>query len=269
MQNRSRNDGRLKRRGRARIARHVCTWVSLTSLMGCAVREVDLNGRECPCISGWVCVEQTQLCVLATQVGTGSQDDGPLDSEPRDTGRANPPVSPERVDAATTIADAATAVADAATAVADAEITNGTPSDAGRGDDPEDGGFVDADTPDAAHDDAGQEAGVVIPPNPDAGSEPCEPSSALLSGESKGVGEYLCSSNGQNRFGLSPDGVLQLRTSAGVIWSAGTCCGIRLAMQRDGNLVAYDLGDKPTFATNTRGNDGAFLRVEDDARAVR
>jgi hypothetical protein len=91
----------------------------------------------------------------------------------------------------------------------------------------------------------------------------------MLPGERRAAGDYLCSPNGRVRFGLSLTGDLELRASDGTTWSAGTCCGDhRLAMQRDGNLVVYDESTQPLFATNTRGNDGAFLAVEDAGRAV-
>jgi hypothetical protein len=38
----------------------------------------------------------------------------------------------------------------------------------------------------------------------------------------------------------------------------------QLVMQADGNLVAYNIEGKPVFASNTPGNAGAFLRLQDD-----
>jgi hypothetical protein len=197
-----------------------------------------------------VCEEQVQRCVLKAAVEFLPQDAEPLDAEAIDAGWPGAPSSTDRPDATT--------------GVNDAEVTH---VDAGDGSDPEDGGLVDAGTPDAGDDDPSQDAGVVItPPDLDAGNEPC--ASTMLGGERKVVGEYLCSRNGRYRFGLDASGALELRDGKGVIWSSATCCGDKLAMQRDGNLVVYDLSSAPRFATNTRGNDGAFLSVEDDARAV-
>ncbi len=82
------------------------------------------------------------------------------------------------------------------------------------------------------------------------------------------MGQYLCSSDGRYRFGLDPNGNLELRASEGVLWSARISSGYQLWMQRDGNLVVNALSGAPLFSSRTAGSDGAFLSVEDDARAV-
>ena len=39
-------------------------------------------------------------------------------------------------------------------------------------------------------------------------------------------------------------------------------------MQTDGNLVLYDTSGQPHWASNTQGNPGAFLNVQDDGNLV-
>lgn len=48
-------------------------WIALaligSLLSSCSVEGLDLEGRECPCVAGWVCEPATQLCVPAGRVG--------------------------------------------------------------------------------------------------------------------------------------------------------------------------------------------------------
>jgi hypothetical protein len=39
-------------------------------------------------------------------------------------------------------------------------------------------------------------------------------------------------------------------------------------MQTDGNLVLYGYSHEPVWASNTQGNPGAFLAVQDDGNVV-
>ena len=89
---------------------------------------------------------------------------------------------------------------------------------------------------------------------------------------------FICSPNGQYRFGLTLDGNLSVWYGGEVIWSANTCCkgsGTYLNMQRDGNMVVYtyDEGDdsEDTFETSiysseTYDNANAFLTLDNNGR---
>lgn len=54
------------------------------------------------------------------------------------------------------------------------------------------------------------------------------------------------------------------------IWSStpGPSPVVRCNMQTDGNLVAYDNGGYPVWATGTQGHPGAFFRCQDDGNLV-
>ena len=60
----------------------------------CSVEPLVLEGRACPCISGWVCV--SDVCVLAPDARTpdgGSRDGGVRDGGPRDAGAPDAPIA--------------------------------------------------------------------------------------------------------------------------------------------------------------------------------
>ena len=46
-------------------------------LLGCVLQPVDLDGKACPCASGWVCDEATQTCRGASMGTTGFASTGP------------------------------------------------------------------------------------------------------------------------------------------------------------------------------------------------
>lgn len=64
----------------------------VVSLAGCTVPEVDLEGRPCPCVDGYVCDEPTNTC-MRTGTGTDAATDAPpADSSAPDS--ATPDVGP-------------------------------------------------------------------------------------------------------------------------------------------------------------------------------
>jgi hypothetical protein len=86
------------------------------------------------------------------------------------------------------------------------------------------------------------------------------------------AGEELVSNNGWFRFLMGNDGSfgigrVQTRQS---LWSrgAGDRPGSSIAMQADGNFVAYAPDGTPYWATNTDGNPGASVVLQDDGNLV-
>ena len=66
---------------------------------------------------------------------------------------------------------------------------------------------------------------------------------------------------------VAPDGNLVLYGPGGAVWgstTAGYSAGLT-AMQSDGNLVVYDAGLIPRWASNTSGHSGAYLVIEDSS----
>lgn len=74
---------------------------------GCSVKEVDYDGLECPCISGWVCDTATNTCVRPGTADGGGLDAGmredatmPIDSGEPPVDSGEPPIdSGEPMDA--------------------------------------------------------------------------------------------------------------------------------------------------------------------------
>lgn len=81
----------------------------------------------------------------------------------------------------------------------------------------------------------------------------------LRAGEALYRGDHLESENSDFRFYLQNDGNLVVRhQSTGVaLWSSKTHGqdGVRLVMQRDGNLVLYTEDAKPLWSSKTHGTD--------------
>lgn len=105
--------------------------------------------------------------------------------------------------------------------------------------------------------------------------------SQLLPGDklfSDQMPRFICSPNGQYRFGLALNGNLSVWYGSKVIWSASTCCkgsGTYLNMQRDGNMVVYtynegddseDAFETAIFSSETYDNANAFLTLDNDGR---
>jgi len=102
----------------------------------------------------------------------------------------------------------------------------------------------------------------------DEGACDDECTNTLLEGERLYHGEYICSDNGMYTFGLTSAGQLAIWTDSEVQWTTGTFGPSDfLAMQADGNLVAYEGATAP-WASRTAGKAGATLTLEDNGRAV-
>ena len=81
------------------------------------------------------------------------------------------------------------------------------------------------------------------------------------------------SPNGQITLRLEQDGDLALydgKSASSPIWSSNTAgiTPLALQMQNGGNLVLYDINRNVVFSTETDGNPGALLFVEDDGYIV-
>uniref|UniRef100_A0A671Y2N7 Mannose-specific lectin-like n=1 Tax=Sparus aurata TaxID=8175 RepID=A0A671Y2N7_SPAAU len=75
----------------------------------------------------------------------------------------------------------------------------------------------------------------------------------LLKNEELQRGEYLMSNNGRWKAVLQDDGNFVLYDDGKVVWASNThgSDGYRLCMQPDCNLVIYNRGNVPKWATNT------------------
>lgn len=99
--------------------------------------------------------------------------------------------------------------------------------------------------------------GVETPPAPNKDQ--------LVGGEVLTPGQMLTSQDGNTHFVYQADGNVVLYKGANALWASGTN-GIKseyLVMQSDGNLVLYAPGVVPVWSTNTSGNPGALLIVQD------
>ncbi|XP_073344485.1 B-type lectin plumieribetin-like [Pagrus major] len=76
---------------------------------------------------------------------------------------------------------------------------------------------------------------------------------SLLKNEELRRGEYLLSNNGKWKAVFQDDGNFVLYDDGRAVWASNTCGsgGFRLCMQSDCNLVIYNRGNKPKWATNT------------------
>ncbi|HMF95002.1 MAG TPA: hypothetical protein VKE96_11940 [Vicinamibacterales bacterium] len=84
-------------------------------------------------------------------------------------------------------------------------------------------------------------------------------------------GESLVSADGRFYLQYQMDGNLVVYESGvGPIWASGTAGSSpgRLVMQGDGNLVLYDAASRVVAATNTGGHPGARLVMQDDGNLV-
>ena len=83
--------------------------------------------------------------------------------------------------------------------------------------------------------------------------------------------ESLVSADGRFYLLYQTDGNLVLyETGAGPIWASGTAGSTagRAVMQHDGNLVVYDAASRIVFATNTSSHPGARLVMQNDGNLV-
>ena len=84
------------------------------------------------------------------------------------------------------------------------------------------------------------------------------------------AGRNMSVTSGRTSLTFQTDGNLVLYVNGAAQWSSGTNkSGMsRLTMQSDGNLVIYGNDSKPKWATNTAGNQGAYLQVRNGAAEV-
>ena len=95
----------------------------------------------------------------------------------------------------------------------------------------------------------------------------------LAPGQALNPGQSMQSDNKLHTLSMLSDGhvVLYNQQSRGIWWAPNTRESIppgRFIMQTDGNLVLYDSGGNPRWASNTCNNPGAFLRVQNDGNLV-
>lgn len=92
----------------------------------------------------------------------------------------------------------------------------------------------------------------------------------LDAGESLHPDQRIVSRNGEYFFIFQRDGNAVIYQGKQAIWSTKTNgrTGSLLAMQRDGNVVAYGQGNRPMWASNTAGRPGTVLIMQDDANLV-
>jgi hypothetical protein len=115
--------------------------------------------------------------------------------------------------------------------------------------------YLDADTSDAN--------GNYVPQPTDRGTNFLWPDEQLSQGEALRAGGEMY------QLTLLTDGnLMQTYDGMQAVWETGTSSGAHLLMQLDGNLVLYDGGWNPVWASNTAGNPGAYLNVQDDGNLV-
>ena len=84
------------------------------------------------------------------------------------------------------------------------------------------------------------------------------------------LGDFVCSPNGQYKFGMSFDGELVFLDGSQAVWKAAKS-GSRTTLQDDGNLVLRDADGPPLWASNTADSKTAgnsSLVVGDDGVAA-
>lgn len=85
------------------------------------------------------------------------------------------------------------------------------------------------------------------------------------------VNQSVTSCDGRFALVLGADGNLVLYQGGSTpLWASGTAGepSARAIMQGDGNFVIYDSSGNPLWASNTAGNDGAYLSVQNDGNTV-
>ena len=106
---------------------------------------------------------------------------------------------------------------------------------------------------------------TVVPSGPTAHGDTMHPGETLTPEQS------IKSANGVYTFIMQGDGNLVLYNAGKVpLWASGTN-GKRVAvciMQGDGNLVLYEPGPKADWASNTPGHGGSKLVVQNDGNVV-
>lgn len=93
----------------------------------------------------------------------------------------------------------------------------------------------------------------------------------LYGGQMLARGAGLASSNGQYTLTMQLDGNLVLYDSGNrPLWASNTdgMAVQKCSMQNDGNLVLYLFDGRPAWASNTNGKAGAFLWLQNDGNLV-
>jgi hypothetical protein len=82
-------------------------------------------------------------------------------------------------------------------------------------------------------------------------------------------GQYLRSTNGRYLAVMQTDGNFVVYGAGRPLWASRTQSGgASLAIQRDGNLVMYDMYGAPRWASRTAGAGLGFLVMQDDGNLV-
>jgi len=79
-------------------------------------------------------------------------------------------------------------------------------------------------------------------------------------------GRSISSCDGRFKLLLQLDGNLVIYQGSRAIWASGTVNQrvAQVLMQHDGNLVEYTALGKAVWSSDTAGNYGAFIRLQDD-----
>eukprot|EP00562_Extubocellulus_spinifer_P012218 CAMPEP_0178544764 /NCGR_PEP_ID=MMETSP0697-20121206/3288_1 /TAXON_ID=265572 /ORGANISM="Extubocellulus spinifer, Strain CCMP396" /LENGTH=1333 /DNA_ID=CAMNT_0020177297 /DNA_START=5112 /DNA_END=9113 /DNA_ORIENTATION=+ len=80
-------------------------------------------------------------------------------------------------------------------------------------------------------------------------------------------GEFICSPDGNYRFGMSYSGDLSLWTESIMIWSADTDGGAKVTLQTGGSMVVRDEVGEPIWTSRTSNNRGASLLLGNNGSA--
>lgn len=93
--------------------------------------------------------------------------------------------------------------------------------------------------------------------------------STLTSGQSLAPGQFLESPDRHSIFTVQKDGNTVLYVDFKPLWYTGMRSNIgQMYMQTDGNLVLYNTGGQPLWASGTNGNPGAYLTLQTDGNLV-
>ncbi len=92
---------------------------------------------------------------------------------------------------------------------------------------------------------------------------PSPPGQTVLHpGDTLTSGQSITSPNGVYRLAMQSDGNLVAYDGGSVVWASGTNPGGAIAvMQSDGNFVVYNASNVPLWASDTSGNPGAYFTV--------
>ncbi len=106
-------------------------------------------------------------------------------------------------------------------------------------------------------------------------SPPC---GILASGDSLDQGQSLPACHANYHLDMQGDGNLVLysgqSTPSNALWATNTAAnegpvpGFRVTMQKDGDFVLFDSGGNAIMHTNTAGNPGAYVDMQDDGNLV-